>query len=86
MTREEYLAKVEEIKDEYVKLAKDYVDALLKEDFKKAAEISFSTVSVLGADLSAYIADKVMALGNYDELVDNYIDDCHEIEALMTDE
>jgi hypothetical protein len=35
MTREEFKAEVEALKDEYIQTAKDYIDALLNEDFKK---------------------------------------------------
>lgn len=87
MTREEYLAEVDRISDAYVQAAKDYIEALRKEDFKKCAEISFGVLDILGPDLSAYISEKVMALDEYDDIVDGYIEKSREIEdRLVTDE
>lgn len=86
MTREEYLKAVEEVKDTYVQLAKDYIEALLKEDFKKAGEISLGTLNVLGYELSAYIAEKIMSLEEFDSMVDGYTEDAEKVEALMMDE
>ena len=40
MTREEYLAEVDRISEAYIQAAKDYIDALREEDFKRCAEIS----------------------------------------------
>ncbi len=86
MTREEYLAEVDRISDAYVQAAKDYIEALREEDFKRCAEISFGALDILGPKLSAYIAEKVMALDEYDSIMDGYIEKSREIEdQLETD-
>ena len=87
MTREQYLAEVDRVSEAYIQAAKDFVEALRKEDFKKAATISFSVLDVLGPDLSAYISEQVMSLDDYDDIVDGYIEKSREIEdRLVTDE
>lgn len=87
MTREEYLAEVDRISEAYIQAAKDYIEALREEDFKRCAEISFGVLDVLGPNLSAYISEKVMALDEYDDIVDGYIEKSREIEdRLVTDE
>lgn len=87
MTREEYLERVEEVSESYIKAAQDYIDALRKEDFVRAAEISLGTLKLLGPDLAGYISEKIMALDNYDDLMDGYIEYCRVIEdQLVTDE
>ena len=85
MTREEFKAEVEALKDEYIQTAKDYIDALLNEDFKKAAEVSMGIMKVFKPEVLAYIGEKMMALDEYDELIDNYIEDCDKVETLMTE-
>ena len=83
MTREEYLVEVDRISDAYVQAAKDYIEALREENFKKCAEISFGTLDILGPKLSAYITEKVMALDEYDDIVDGYIKKSREIEEQL---
>ena len=83
MTREEFKAEVEALKPAYIQAATDYIEALLNEDFKKAAEVSMGIMSVFKPEVLAYIGDKMIALDEYDELIDNYIEDCDKVEALM---
>ena len=83
MTREEYLVEVDRISDAYVQAAKDYIEALREENFKKCAEISFGTLDILGPKLSAYITEKVIALDEYDDIVDGYIKKSREIEEQL---
>lgn len=86
MTREEYLMEVDRISEAYVQAAKDYIEALREEDFKRCAEISFGVLDILGPKLSAYISEKVMALDEYDDIIDDYIEKSREIEdQLETD-
>ena len=84
MTREEYLMEVDRVSEAYVQAAKDYIDALRKEDFKKCAEISFGVLDILGTKLSAYISEKIMALDEYDDIMDGYIEKSREIEDQLT--
>ena len=85
MTREEFKAEVEAVKPVYIQVATDYIEALLNEDFKKAAEIGMSVMKVFKPEVLAYIGDRMIALDEYDELIDGYIEDCGKVEELMTE-
>ena len=43
-----------------------------------------SVLDILGPKLSAYISEKVMALDEYDDIVDGYIEKSREIEDQLT--
>ena len=72
INEQQFLEQVASAKDAYIKAAENFIDALLRLDYKGAMEHSLSAASILGDDVMVYLMEQLYSDPEFEEKTGEY--------------